>query len=322
MAIWSIQMNPTIESIKKEVGKIIVGHEHLVDGMLIALLCEGHLLVEGVPGLAKTTAINALAQALGLAFKRVQFTPDLLPSDITGTEIYDQKSGEFKIKHGPVFTNLLLADEINRAPAKVQSALLEVMQEKQVTIAEDTYKVDRPFLVLATQNPVEQEGTYRLPEAQLDRFMMKVNVGYNSIDEEFEIVSRVASKGFGEISQVAGKAEIAGMQKALHGIHVDEAVQKYMLKLVFASRYPKEYGLGEMVEYIEFGASPRASIDLFKASRAVALIRGKDYVSPVDISEVLHDILRHRVILNYKAEAAGVTSDDVVKAIQKAVRVP
>ncbi len=196
------------------------------------------------------------------------------------------------------------------------------MQEKQVTIAEDTYKVDRPFLVLATQNPVEQEGTYRLPEAQLDRFMMKVNIGYNSIEEEFEIVSRVAAKGFGEIVPVAGKPEIAAMQKALHDIHVDDAVQKYMLKLIFASRYPKEYGLSDMAEYIEFGASPRASIDLYKASRAVALIRGKDYVTPVDIADVLHDVLRHRIILNYKAEAAGLTSDDIVKSIQKAVRVP
>ncbi|WP_457597447.1 AAA family ATPase [Hydrogenimonas sp.] len=315
-------MHPTIEAIKKEVGKVIVGHEHLVESMLIALVCEGHLLVEGVPGLAKTTAINALAQALGLDFKRVQFTPDLLPSDITGTEIYDPKSGEFKIKHGPVFTNLLLADEINRAPAKVQSALLEVMQEKQVTIAEESYRVERPFLVMATQNPVEQEGTYRLPEAQLDRFMMKVEVGYNTIEEEFEIVSRVAARGFGEISQVAGKEEIARMQEALQEVHVDEAVQKYMLKLIFASRFPKEYGLQEMAEYIEFGASPRASIDLYKASRAVALMRGKDFVSPADVAEVLHDVLRHRVILNYKAEAAGVGSDAVIREIQKAVRVP
>ncbi len=219
-------MNSTIEAIKREVGKVIVGHEHLVDSMLIALLCEGHLLVEGVPGLAKTTAVNALARSLGLGFKRVQFTPDLLPSDITGTEIYDQKSGEFKIKHGPVFTNLLLADEINRAPAKVQSALLEVMQEKQVTIAEETYMVDRPFLVLATQNPVEQEGTYRLPEAQLDRFMLKVDVGYNTIEEEFEVVSRVAARGFEPVSQVAGKDEIERMQKELGDIHVDDAVQR------------------------------------------------------------------------------------------------
>ncbi len=307
---------------KKEVGKVIVGHGHLVDSMLIALLCEGHLLVEGVPGLAKTTAVNALARSLGLDFKRVQFTPDLLPSDITGTEIYDPKNAEFKIKHGPVFTNLLLADEINRAPAKVQSALLEVMQEKQVTIADETYRVDRPFLVLATQNPVEQEGTYRLPEAQLDRFMLKVDVGYNTIDEEFEIVSRVAAKGFGEISQVADKAEIAQMQKELANVHVDDAVQKYMLKLIFATRFPLDYGLKAMAEYIEFGASPRASIDLFRASRAVALIHGKDYVTPVDIAEVLHDVLRHRVILNYKAEAAGITSDHVVEALQKAVPLP
>ncbi|WP_456485238.1 AAA family ATPase [Hydrogenimonas sp.] len=315
-------MNQTIEAIKKEVGKVIVGHEHLVDAMLIALLCEGHLLVEGVPGLAKTTAVNALAKSLGLEFKRVQFTPDLLPSDITGTEIYDPKNAEFKIKRGPVFTNLLLADEINRAPAKVQSALLEVMQEKQVTIADETHRVERPFLVLATQNPVEQEGTYRLPEAQLDRFMLKVDVGYNTIEEEFEIVNRVAAKGFEESVQAAGKEEISAMQKELSNIHVDDAVQKYMLKLIFATRFPSRYGLSEMAEYIEFGASPRASIDLYRASRAVALIHGKDYVSPVDIAEVLHDVLRHRIILNYKAEAAGVSSDRVIEEIQKAVPLP
>ncbi|WP_456322245.1 AAA family ATPase [Hydrogenimonas sp.] len=315
-------MNQTIEAIKKEVGKVIVGHEHLVDAMLIALLCEGHLLVEGVPGLAKTTAVNALAKSLGLEFKRVQFTPDLLPSDITGTEIYDPKNAEFKIKRGPVFTNLLLADEINRAPAKVQSALLEVMQEKQVTIADETHRVERPFLVLATQNPVEQEGTYRLPEAQLDRFMLKVDVGYNTIEEEFEIVNRVAAKGFEESVQAAGKEEISAMQKELSNIHVDDAVQKYMLKLIFATRFPSRYGLSEMAEYIEFGASPRASIDLYRASRAVALIHGKDYVSPVDITEVLHDVLRHRIILNYKAEAAGVSSDRVIEEIQKAIPLP
>ena len=315
-------MHETVEAIRSEVGKVIVGHGHLVDGMLIALLCEGHLLVEGVPGLAKTTAINALAQALGLDFKRVQFTPDLLPSDITGTEIYDPKKAEFRVKRGPVFTNLLLADEINRAPAKVQSALLEVMQERQVTIAEESYPVDRPFLVLATQNPVEQEGTYRLPEAQLDRFMMKVDVGYNTLDEEFEIVSRVTSKGFGTLSQVAGREEIARMQAALDGVHVDDAVQRYMLKLVFATREPKQYGLEEMAEYIEFGASPRASIDLYRASRAMAFLRGKDYVTPMDVAEVVYDVLRHRILLNYRAEAAGVRSDDVVREILKAVRAP
>jgi len=315
-------MNKIIEEIKKEVSKVIVGHEYLVDAMLIALICEGHLLVEGVPGLAKTTAVNALSGALGLTFKRVQFTPDLLPSDITGTEIYDQRSGEFKVKRGPVFTNLLLADEINRAPAKVQSALLEVMQESQVTIADNTIKVERPFLVMATQNPVEQEGTYRLPEAQLDRFMLKVNVGYNSIDEEFEIVSRVVRKDFGKVSQVASKEDIQNLQRELENIHVDDAVQRYMLKLIFATRNPYEYGLNDMAGYLEFGASPRASIDLYRASRAVALIRGKDYVSPVDIAEVLVSVLRHRIILNYKAEAEGITSDDVIRAIQKAIRLP
>ena len=315
-------MNKIIEEIKKEVSKVIVGHEYLVDAMLIALICEGHLLVEGVPGLAKTTAVNALSGALGLTFKRVQFTPDLLPSDITGTEIYDQRSGEFKVKRGPVFTNLLLADEINRAPAKVQSALLEVMQESQVTIADNTIKVERPFLVMATQNPVEQEGTYRLPEAQLDRFMLKVNVGYNSIDEEFEIVSRVVRKDFGKVSQVASKEDIQNLQRELENIHVDDAVQRYMLKLIFATRNPYEYGLNDMAGYLEFGASPRASIDLYRASRAVALIRGKDYVSPVDIAEVLDSVLRHRIILNYKAEAEGITSDDVIRAIQKAIRLP
>ncbi len=315
-------MDKIVNNIKNEVKKVIVGHENLIDSMLIALICEGHILVEGVPGLAKTTAIKALANALGLDFKRVQFTPDLLPSDITGTEIYDQKNGEFKIKKGPIFTNLLLADEINRAPAKVQSALLEVMQEKQVTIAEESIKLDRPFLVMATQNPVEQEGTYPLPEAQLDRFMLKVEVGYNTLEEEFEIVNRVAKNGFEKISQVATKEDIQNMQKEVKKIHVDDAVQKYMLKLIFASRFPKEYSLDEIAEFIEFGASPRASIDLFNASRAVALLRGKDYVSPVDIAEVLENVLQHRIILNYKAEAEGVTTKTIIEKISKAIRLP
>ena len=315
-------MGQIVEKIRGEIRKVVVGQEKMIDGLLIGLACDGHILLEGVPGLAKTTTVNALSKALGLTFKRVQFTPDLLPSDIIGAEIYDPKNNTFKIKQGPVFTNLLLADEINRAPAKVQSALLEVMQERQVTIGEESFKIDLPFLVMATQNPVEQEGAYNLPEAQLDRFMLKVEVGYNTIDEEFEIVSRVAAKGFGEIGQVAGREEIAAMQRQLQEVHVDEAVQKYMLKLIFASRYPADYGLKEMAEYIEFGASPRASIDLFKASRAVALIRGKDYVTPLDVAEVLHDVLRHRVILNYRAEAAGIDSDDVVRQIQKAVKAP
>ncbi|NPA82085.1 MAG: AAA domain-containing protein [Epsilonproteobacteria bacterium] len=315
-------MHSVIESIKKEVKKVIVGHDRLIDSMIVGLITEGHILVEGVPGLAKTTAINSLAKALGLNFKRVQFTPDLLPSDIVGVEIYDQKNGEFKVKYGPVFTNLLLADEINRAPAKVQSALLEVMQEKQVTIGDQTFKIDRPFLVLATQNPVEQEGTYPLPEAQLDRFMLKTIVGYNTIDEEFEIVKRIADNKFEKISQVAGKEEIENLKKEVLNVNVDDAVLKYMLNIVFATRNPQDYGLKELSEYIEFGASPRGSIDLYKASKAIALIRGKDYVTPYDVAEIVGDVLRHRIILNYKAEANDIKSDDILKKILETIKLP
>lgn len=300
----------------------MVGQDHLIDSLLVGLITGGHILVEGVPGLAKTTAINALAKALGIDFKRIQFTPDLLPSDVTGTEIYNQKTAEFAIKHGPIFTNLLLADEINRAPAKVQSALLEVMQEKQVTIADNTFKVDAPFLVLATENPVEQEGAYRLPEAQLDRFMLKVLVDYNTIDEEMEIVNRVANNTFETIIQVADKEDIEKLQSALQSIHIDEAVQKYMLKIVFATRDPEAYGVGEIAQYIEFGASPRGSIDLYRASRAMALIRGKEYVTPLDIAEVVKDVLRHRIILNYKAEAQGISTDTIIQKVMQNIKAP
>ena len=315
-------MNAKIQEIKKEVKKVIVGQDELIDSMLIALISEGHILVEGVPGLAKTTAINSLAKALGLRFNRVQFTPDLLPSDITGTEIYDQKTGEFKIKHGPVFTNLLLADEINRAPAKVQSALLEVMQEKQVTIGDQTFKIEKPFFVLATQNPVEQEGTYQLPEAQLDRFMLKTVVDYNTIEEEFEIVNRIANHRFEDIVQVADKNDLKMLHEEAGKVNVDDAVLKYMLKIVFATRFPKDYQVKEIEEYIEFGASPRGSIDLYKASKAIALIRGKDYVTPYDIAEIAPNVLRHRIILNYKAEANGITADEIIKKILKAIPLP
>ena len=315
-------MNAKIQEIKKEVKKVIVGQDELIDSMLIALISEGHILVEGVPGLAKTTAINSLAKALGLRFNRVQFTPDLLPSDITGTEIYDQKTGEFKIKHGPVFTNLLLADEINRAPAKVQSALLEVMQEKQVTIGDQTFKIEKPFFVLATQNPVEQEGTYQLPEAQLDRFMLKTVVDYNTIEEEFEIVNRIANHRFEDIVQVADKNDLKILHEEAGKVNVDDAVLKYMLKIVFATRFPKDYQVKELEEYIEFGASPRGSIDLYKASKAIALIRGKDYVTPYDIAEIAPNVLRHRIILNYKAEANGITADEIIKKILKAIPLP
>jgi len=315
-------MQESVEAIKKEVSRVIVGHEALIERMIIALICEGHLLVEGVPGLAKTTAVNALAKALGLRFKRVQFTPDLLPGDITGSEVYDQREGRFYIKEGPVFTNLLLADEINRAPAKVQSALLEVMQERQVTIGQKSLPVPRPFMVMATQNPVEQEGTYRLPEAQLDRFMMKVVVGYNTLDEELEMVARVTGEGFGDVTPVAGEAELTAMREAAAKVHMDEAVRRYMLKLVFATRYPDEYGLESLKEMIEFGASPRASIDLYKTSRAVAMMKGRDFVTPLDVAEVAFDVLRHRIILGYRAEAVGLESDEVIREILKSVKAP
>ena len=315
-------MNNLIQNIKNEMKKVIVGQEELIDSLLIGLIANGHILVEGVPGLAKTTAINALAQALGIEFKRIQFTPDLLPSDITGTEIYNPKSGEFSIKKGPAFTNLLLADEINRAPAKVQAALLEVMQERQITISDTTFKSPSPFLVMATENPVEQEGAYRLPEAQLDRFMMKVLVGYNTFDEEIEIVNRVAIKGFEQIQVVASADDIINMKKALKQIHVDSAVKNYMTKLIFATRNPKDYDLDEIAEYIEFGASPRASIDLYKASIATALIRGKDYVTPLDISYVLKGVLRHRLILNFKARANGITTDYIIEKIIQKIKTP
>ena len=307
--------NNKIEQIKNEIKKVVVGHEDLINSLLIGLISDGHILVEGVPGLAKTTAINAISKALGIEFKRIQFTPDLLPSDITGTEIYSPKTGDFSIKMGPIFTNLLLADEINRAPAKVQSALLEVMQEKQTTIGNQTFKIATPFLVMATQNPIESEGAYRLPEAQLDRFMMKVNVGYNTLEEEMDIVSRVAIDGFETINQVANVSDVLQIRKEFKSVFVDEPLRKYMTQIIFASREPKKYHLDQISEYIEFGASPRASIDLYKASCAFAYIRGNDYVTPLDISSVVSSVLRHRIILNYKAQANGIDTDYIIKQI-------
>jgi len=315
-------MNNKINEIKKEIKKVIVGHNELIDSLLIGLIASGHILVEGVPGLAKTTAINAIAQALGIDFKRIQFTPDLLPSDVTGTEIYNPKNGEFSIKKGPAFTNLLLTDEINRAPAKVQAALLEVMQERQITIGDESFKVPDPFLVMATQNPVESEGAYKLPEAQLDRFMLKVNVGYNTFDEEMDVVSRVAINGFETINKVATTQDIENLKNNLKKVHVDEDVKKYMMKIVFATRDPKAYGIDEIADYIEYGASPRASIDLYKASCAYALIRGNDYVTPLDISYVVNSVLRHRIILNYKAQAANIDTDYIVKQIMLNIKNP
>lgn len=311
-----------INNIKDELKKVIVGQDELINAMLIALLSEGHILIEGVPGLAKTTAINSLAQSLGFDFKRIQFTPDLLPSDVTGSEILDLKNNDFKIKHGPIFTNLLLADEINRAGAKVQSALLEAMAEKQVTIGEETFKLNNPFMVLATANPVEQDGTYELPEASLDRFMLKVRVGYNTIDEEFEIVQRVAKKGFETINKLGDIEEFNQLKQKIKDIHIDDEVSKYILKIIFASRDPKEFGLEELEQYIDFGASPRGSIDLYKASKAYAFINGDDFVTPADVAKVSYLVLRHRIILNYEALASDITTDDIILKIIEKIPVP
>ncbi len=315
-------MSQIIENIKTEISKVLVGQDKMIEGLLAGLLCRGHILLEGVPGLAKTTAVNALAKTLGLNFKRVQFTPDLLPSDIIGTEIYDPSNNTFKIKQGPIFTNLLLADEINRAPAKVQSALLEVMQERQVTIGDETFKIDLPFLVMATQNPVEQEGAYELPEAQLDRFMMKVVVGYNTKEEELEIARRAANNSFGEIQQVATIEDLNKIREEALQVHMDEEIEAYIIELVAATRDPKAYGLEELEAYIEFGASPRASIDMYKAARAIAYLKGQDYVSPIEIAYIAKEILRHRIILSYEAQAEDVTQDEIIEKILAAVPIP
>ncbi len=312
----------TIKRIKEEISKVVVGQDKMIEGLLAGLLCRGHILLEGVPGLAKTTTVNALAKTLGLDFKRVQFTPDLLPSDIIGTEIYDPSNNTFKIKKGPIFTNLLLADEINRAPAKVQSALLEVMQERQVTIGDETFHLDLPFLTMATQNPVEQEGAYELPEAQLDRFMMKVVVGYNTREEELEIARRAANNSFGTIEQVASADDLERIRNEAMQVHLDEEIEKYIVELIFATREPEKYGIDEIKNYIEFGASPRASIDMYKASRAIAYLKGQDYVSPIEIAYIAKEILRHRIIMSYEAQAEGIDQDFIVEKVLGAVPIP
>jgi len=315
-------MNETILKLKKEIAKEVIGQEQMIDALLIGLFTQGHILLEGVPGLAKTTTVKALASSLGLEFKRVQFTPDLLPSDIIGAQIYDIKNGEFKVKKGPIFTNLLLADEINRAPAKVQSALLEVMQEHQVTISDQSHKLDEPFLVLATQNPIEQEGAYSLPEAQLDRFMFKVVVNYNTKDEELEIARKAASKSFDIINQIISKNDILDIQKSILKIHMDKEIEQYIVNIIDASRNPSTYGLNDIEDYIFFGASPRATIDMFKASKAKAYLRGNDYVSPTDIALIATDILRHRIIISYEAQASNITSDYLIGKILEKVDIP
>jgi MoxR-like ATPase len=315
-------MSNKLSDIKKEVAKVVVGQEKMIDSLLIALLCDGHILIEGVPGLAKTTTVNALAQSLGLNFKRAQFTPDLLPSDILGAEIYDPQNNQFKIKKGPIFTNLLLADEINRAPAKVQSALLEVMQEKQVTLGDSTFQIDRPFFVMATQNPVEQEGVYQLPEAQLDRFMLKLVVDYNTKSEELEIARRISSGKMEQIQAVVDKDDLEAIKKEIAAVHVDEQVEEYMIELVAATRSPEDYGLEDIKDFIQFGASPRVSIDMFKAVKAMAYLREKDFVTPVDVAYIAKELMRHRIVLTYEAEAEGVTTDEIIQKVLETVAIP
>ena len=307
----------TLQNIKNEMKKAIIGHEKLIDSMLIALITKGHILIEGVPGIAKTTAVKALAKTVDLEFKRIQFTPDLLPSDITGIEIYNPKTNEFQIKKGPVFTNFLLADEINRAPAKVQSALLEAMQERQVSIAEENFKLPDPFMVLATQNPIEQEGTYPLPEAQLDRFMLKVEVGYNTLEEEIEIIKLLDNPQ--KINPVAKKEDIIKLQKEVKNIHIDEELIRYIATIINETRKPTHIKLGE---YIELGASPRATISLVNASKANAMLKNKDYVAPSDIIELIPLVLKHRIKLNYKAEADEINKDLIIKEIIEAIDIP
>jgi MoxR-like ATPase len=309
-----------IQAVTEEVRKVVVGQDKMVNRLLIGLFTNGHILLEGVPGLAKTLTVNTLAKVLHLDFNRIQFTPDLLPSDLIGTMIYNQQNGDFEVKKGPIFSNLILADEVNRSPAKVQSALLEAMQEKQVTIGETTFHLDRPFLVLATQNPVDQEGTYPLPEAQVDRFMMKVHIDYPSKTDEMEVMRRMANMSFSsEVNAVLSKEDIFGIRDEINGIKIAEPLEQYIIELVFATRFPDQYGLKNEAKYIQFGVSPRASINLNLASKAVAYMDGRDYVLPEDIKEIAEDVLNHRIILNYEAEADGIDTRDLVKILLEKV---
>ncbi|MGV3654272.1 MAG: AAA family ATPase [Noviherbaspirillum sp.] len=313
----SLQM----EQILYEVKKIVVGQDHFLERVLVAILAQGHLLVEGVPGLAKTLTVSTLARAMRGNFHRIQFTPDLVPADLIGTRIYNQKTGDFATSFGPVFTNLLLADEINRAPAKVQSALLEVMQECQVTIAGQSHPVPRPFLVMATQNPIESEGTYPLPEAQVDRFMMKVLVGYPSEEEEFVIVNRVTGPP-PSITPVITTEQLAHLQRECRGIYVDPALVQYAVRLVAATRYPDRYGIANVGQYLTYGASPRATIHLVEGARALAFLRGRGYVLPEDLTDIAPDVLRHRLSLSYEALAEGLAPDQIVHRIMKHIPAP
>jgi MoxR-like ATPase len=312
----------TIERTLAEMAKVIVGQKELLERMMIALLVSGHLLLEGVPGLAKTLAVKTLARVTDLNFKRIQFTPDLLPADLTGTMVFNPKSAEFTTRKGPIFTNLLLADEINRAPAKVQSALLEAMQELQVTIGDESHPITPPFMVMATQNPIEQEGTYPLPEAQVDRFLLKVRITYPQKSEEKEIVERMAGGGDIPLQPVLNRAALARLQKAYQMVYIDERIKDYIINLVHATRFPQEAGIAKLKNLIQFGASPRASIYLTETAKALAFIRRRGYVTPEDVKTIGRDVLRHRIILSYEAEAEGLTSDDIISDVFNNVVVP
>ena len=311
-----------VDKITEEVSKVIVGQKYMVERLLIGMLSNGHVLLEGVPGLAKTLTVRTLSDTIQTRFHRIQFTPDLLPADLIGTLIYDQKRGEFQTKKGPIFANIILADEINRSPAKVQSALLEAMQEHTVTIGENTFALDDPFLVLATQNPIEQEGTYPLPEAQVDRFMLKLSIGYPSRDEELEIMQRMTQGPEPKAKAVVKPAEIIKARAVVEEIYIDPKIQQYIVDIVFATRTPRDFGLDDLGELIAFGASPRASINLAKAAKAHAFLQKRGYVTPEDVRAIGMDVLRHRVIVTYEAEAEEVTSEDVVRKVLNKIEVP
>jgi len=316
------QQSAFVTNLVTGMDRVIVGQKHLVESLLIGLLSDGNILLEGVPGLAKTLAIKTLSQLIDAKYSRIQFTPDLLPADVTGTMIYSQKEERFLVKQGPVFANFVLADEINRAPAKVQSALLEAMQEKQVTIGSDTFDLPSPFLVMATQNPIEQEGTYPLPEAQMDRFMLKVIIDYPTLDEEKRIIRENIAGSLPEVHPVTSGDEILRARKVVHDVYLDEKIEQYIADIVFATRFPDRYGLKELKDMIQFGGSPRASINLAKASRAFAFIKRRGYVVPEDIRAVAHDVLRHRIGLTYEAEASNITSEEIISKIINKVEVP
>lgn len=311
-----------IDILTMEMNKVIVGQKHMIERLLIGLLGRGHILLEGVPGLAKTLAINTLAQAVQGSFSRIQFTPDLLPADVVGTMIYNMKVNDFSIKKGPIFANFVLADEINRAPAKVQSALLEAMQEKQVTIGDETFILDKPFLVMATQNPVEQEGTYPLPEAQVDRFMLKTVIDYPKIEDEQMIIRQNLKGGFEKVNAVVTVEQILRAQEAVKEVYMDEKIEKYILDIIFATRYPENYKLAELKPLINFGASPRGSINLATAAKCYAFIKRRGYVIPEDVRAVVHDILRHRIGITYEAEAENISSVDIINKIVNQIEVP